>query len=78
MSTVRAERLDTIRQAVNLIDSADPADLARYLTEVSVYDHLKADPAQLREKLTTADGAGPVFAAWKVSQQLLEAAGLPY
>ena len=78
MSTVRAERRATINRAIDLIDSANPADLTSYLAEASIYDHLRADPAQLREKLATADGAGPVFAAWKVSQQILQSAGLPY
>lgn len=75
----RAARRDTINRAVALIDSADPAALAHWLAQTRVHAHLQADPAALRGNLTSAaDGTPQAFSAWKVSQQLLQAAGLPY
>ncbi len=74
----REGRHDTIRRAIDLIDTATPADLAGYLAQTSIHDHLKADPDALRDNLEKADGTAQVFGAWKASQQLLKAAGLPY
>lgn len=76
-----AARTDTIRRAIALIDTADPSDLAGYLAQTSMHDHIKADPATLRQHLTDATpdaSAGHRFGAWKAAQQLLQAAGLPY
>ena len=78
MTATSTDRHDTIRRAIALIDTADPADLSRYLADTSLHDHIKADPATLRKHLATADGTAQVFGAWKAAQQLLQAAGLPY
>ena len=75
---ISTDRHDTIRRAIDLIDTTSPADLWRYLSQTSIHDHLKADPAALRRTLADAVGTAQVFGAWKASQQLLKAAGLPY
>lgn len=74
----KIQRYDTINRAIALIDDADPADLARYLADTRLHDHIKADPATLRRHLADANGTAQVFSAWKAAQQLLQAAGLPY
>ena len=73
-----ADRHGTISRAIGLIDTVSPADLAGYLTQTDILDHLKSDPAALRRNLATADGTAQVFGAWKAAQQILRAAGLPY
>jgi hypothetical protein len=75
-----ARRADTITRAIALIDTAPPADLAGYLAGTNIHDHLKADPAALRQRLATVDDMSPGsrFGAWKAAQQILRAAGLPY
>jgi len=78
MTAISTDRHDTIRRAIDLIDTAKPADLAGYLARTHIHDHLKADPDTLRTNLATASGTAQVFGAWKASQQLLQAAGLPY
>lgn len=81
MSTVTATRLATIKRAIDVIDSAAPADLTRYLAQASIHDYLRADPALLRSRLAGIDGTSPSgarFGAWKAAQQILDAAGLPY
>ncbi|HEX3958087.1 MAG TPA: hypothetical protein VHZ03_15845 [Trebonia sp.] len=82
-ATQHTDRLDTIQRAIDFIDSTDPADLKRYLLRTSLHDHIKADPAMLRQHLAAsvlaaADGTGITFPAWKAAQQILQAAGLPY
>ena len=77
-SAKTADRHGIIRRAIDLIDAASPADLAGYLAQTDIHDHLKADPAALRRNLATADGTAQVFGAWKAAQQILRAAGLPY
>ena len=71
-------RLGTIKRAIDLIDTADPGDLASYLAQTGLHDHIKADPATLRRHLAAVDGTGRTFGPWKAAQQLLQAAGLPY
>lgn len=78
MPTISRDRHDTIRRAIDLIDTAKPADLWRYLAQTDIHAHLKDDPAALRRTLADAAGTAQVFGAWKASQQLLRAAGLPY
>ena len=76
-----ATQRDTIDRAIALIDTADPADLAGYLAQTSLHDHIKADPATLRQHLAAATpdaDIGRRFGAWKAAQQILQAAGLPY
>lgn len=75
---ISSDRRGTIRRAIALMDTADPADLNRYLADTGIHDHLKVDPATLRSHLADADGTASVFSAWKASQQILKAAGLPY
>jgi hypothetical protein len=72
------DRYDTINRAIALIDTADPASLAAWLAQTDLHDHIKADPATLRQHLADANGTAQVFSAWKASQQLLKAAGQPY
>jgi hypothetical protein len=74
---IRADRLGTIRRAIDLIDAASLADLAVYLGRTRLHDHVKADPAMLRHHLATVGDTGNVFSAWKAAQQILQAAGLP-
>jgi hypothetical protein len=78
MTTISRDRHDTIRRAIDLIDTTGPADLGRYLADTSLHDHIKADPATLRKHLADASGTAQTFSAWKAAQQLLQAAGLPY
>lgn len=81
MSTadVYAARRAVINRAADLIDTASPADLQRYLAQTGIHAHLKADPAALRDNLTSAvDGTPQAVGAWKAAQQILDAAGLPH
>ena len=74
----KAVRRDTINRAIALIDVATPADLADWLRQINVRDSLRDNPADLRAHLADSLDEDFLFPAWKVSQQLLEAAGLPY
>lgn len=71
-------RRATIGQAVGLIDSAAPDDLARWLGQTGIAGRFKADPAGLREVLDDARQGGPLQAAWDAAKQLLDAAGQPH
>lgn len=78
MSTLAGRRA-TIDRAVNLLDTASPADLAAWLAKTTIHAHLKADPGALRDVLAgnRDTNGGPLFGAWKGAQQLLAAAGQP-
>jgi hypothetical protein len=71
------DRQDTINRAIALIDTSDHSDLAGYLAQTTIHDHLKASPGALRDALASAVGTAD-FGTWKASQQLLRAAGLPF
>lgn len=78
---VRAKRQATIDRAVRLMDGAHPDDVAHWIAQCNFYDHVKANPAKLRDDLasTRPDDETPKhFANWKAAQQILQAAGLPY
>jgi hypothetical protein len=72
-----ASRQDTISRAIALIDTASPADLKGYLAGTRIHARLQADPAGLRDTLAGAIGTDMAFGAWKASQQILAAAGIP-
>ena len=77
--TANPDRAATIRRAVELIDSTPPAELQRYFAQTRAYEHLQADAALLRVRLTVAEPGTPqYFGTWKLAQQLLHAAGLPH
>lgn len=78
MTAISTDRHDTIRRAIDLIDTASPADLWRYLSQTDIHAHLQTDVPALRRTLADAAGTAQVFGAWKAAQQLLQAAGLPY
>lgn len=78
-SDVQADRIATVRQAITVIDLANPADLAGYLAKSDVRGTLRSDPtvtlrAHLAAVAGDADCDGAVlFAAWRAAQKLLQA-----
>lgn len=78
---VRAGRQNTIDRAVMLLEESSPENVVRYLALTQAWDHLKADPAKVHDLLadiTADDETARHFGAWKMAQQILQAAGLPY
>ena len=90
MSGTEAERLahlqsrtDTINRAIAWIEGHSDVDLVFItLQYTTVKQHLKDNPgalvAALREATRSTAAAGHRFSAWKVAQQICQAAGLPY
>lgn len=76
MSDVTAERRAVITRAIKLIDESGPGQATAWLAKTTAHDHLKADPAAFRAAI--ANGArqtgGPLYSAWRVAKQLLDAA----
>jgi hypothetical protein len=71
-------RVDTVYRAVDLIDDASPDYLAACLVNAKIHAPFHRDHAKLRA-LLVADLTGfRLISAWKASQRLLKAAGLPY
>ena len=75
--TSALDRLGTIRRAIDLIDTTSLADLDACLARTSLHDHIKADPALLRQHLAAVGPGDRTFAPWKAAQQILQAAGRP-
>jgi chromosome segregation ATPase len=72
-----AERRDTIKRAVDLIDSASPEDVKRWLAHTNIRDEMKADPGRFRSALDTdlhEDDGIPLFSRWRAALQFLHAA----
>ena len=76
--TVSPDRAETIRRAVELIDTTPRADLLRYLVQTRVHPVIQVSPAALRVGLASAvPGTPEYYSGWQAAQQLLHAAGLP-
>ena len=73
MTATDADRAAVVARAIDLLNTADPADLARYLATTNIHDHLKADPSALARAL--ADPAIPSGTAYRAAVKILTAAG---
>jgi hypothetical protein len=79
LNDIRTDRQATIDRAVELLDTAERADVLQWLAKADVHDHLKIDPPALRDALTGCND--PIFKygwAWMIARQILQAAGLPH
>lgn len=77
--TASPDRRETVRRAVELMDTAPLPDLRRYIAQTRASADLKADPPALHAALAADAKRDRVpFGTWKIAQQLLHAAGLPH
>lgn len=77
-----AERRATIQRAINLLKRSDPGMVTWLLSQTTVKDSFRTDPAKLvayfQQALRPGASTGCRFGSWKIAQQLCRAAGLRY
>lgn len=73
-------RRETIARAIEFLETSDEYDALMVLQQTQIHAHLKTDPAALVDKLRQEESAAGLsgFGCWKASQQICQAAGLPY
>lgn len=77
-TTDQASRLDTINQALRLLDTTDHDTLCGYLAQTRLNDNYQQDPDRLRRALRAAAASDAnLYVPYRAAQQVLLAAGQP-